>query len=103
MAEPRPADKKQQDLIDEFYNSQRKQLALILASKTARYLLATQGIESKEGLDEETLNRWQAYLADPHKEHPYLKKWFDLVARHAGADELRTRRRRVPGRGAEGQ
>src|SRR6185295_818719 len=81
--------KKQQQVLEDFYDAQRKQVATLLANRTARYLLAIQGVESKDGLDQETLGRWRTYLADPKKEHPYLNKWFELAARKAGADELR--------------
>ncbi len=81
--------RQQQQVIDDFYDAQRHQLSFLLASRTSRYLLAVQGVESKDGLDGETLDRWRAYLAEPKKEHPFLDKWFALVARKADADELR--------------
>src|SRR5205807_1247190 len=81
--------KQQQQVLDDFYDAQRHQLSFLLASRTARYLLAVQGIERQDGLDAETLERWRAYLSEPKKEHPFLDQWFALAARHAGADELR--------------
>lgn len=66
----------QQAVIDKFYERQRKELAEILAAGTARYLLATRKLESGDTLDKTTLERWEKYLADPKKDHPYLKKWF---------------------------
>jgi mono/diheme cytochrome c family protein len=81
--------KKQQDAITDFYRTQRNLLATVLASRTARYVLAAQGVEGKEGLDEETVERWRRYLADPHKQHPYLTRWFDLVSKGAPPEELR--------------
>jgi mono/diheme cytochrome c family protein len=81
--------KKQQQVLEDFYDAQRRQIATLLADRTARYLLAVQAVESSDGLDRETLERWRTYLADPKKEHPYLNKWFELVERKAGADELR--------------
>ncbi len=80
---------KQQTLIDRFYDTQREQIAEILASETARYLLATRKLDSGEGLDAETLKRWTAYLADPQKDHPFLKNWFGLVAKAAPEADLR--------------
>jgi mono/diheme cytochrome c family protein/cytochrome c553 len=81
--------KKQQEAIDDFYRTQRATLSLALASRTARYLLAAQGIDKKDGLDEETLERWRRYLAQPRKEHPFLEKWSGLVEKNAPPDELR--------------
>jgi mono/diheme cytochrome c family protein len=81
--------KQQQQVIEDFYDAQRRQLSFFLASRTARYLLVVQGVEAKDGLDEETLERWRKYLEDPKKEHTYLNRWFELVAKHASADELR--------------
>ena len=37
------------------------------------------------GLDAEILGRWVSYLKDPKKDHPYLKQWYDMVARGPGA------------------
>jgi hypothetical protein len=87
------------ELIDEFVEKQNLQLARISAEKTARYLAAAWEIQRGERnavalaterrLDEETLLRWADYLKDPEKEHPYLKGWFELLGRNAGADEMR--------------
>jgi hypothetical protein len=66
----------QQAIIDKFYERQRLELAEVLASQTARYMLATRKLETAEGLDKTTLERWEKYLSDPKKDHPYLKQWF---------------------------
>lgn len=81
--------KKQQETIDEFYKAQRQQLGAILASRTARYLLAAQGVDSADGLDEETVERWRQYLKRPRREYAFLDKWMDLVAKGAPAEALR--------------
>jgi mono/diheme cytochrome c family protein len=81
--------KKQQQVIDQFYRTQQEQLARILASRTSRYLLAAAEIDSKDGLDEETLERWRNYLKEPRKDHPFLAKWLELVGRKAPAEEMR--------------
>jgi len=78
----------QKKAIDDFISTQSAQLSEILASDTARYMLAAQGTGSTEGLDTETVERWKRYLSKPQKDHPYLKTWFDLVARNASEDEL---------------
>jgi mono/diheme cytochrome c family protein len=81
------AYKKQDDLIHkkekelkEFVETQSAQLGLILASETARYLLASgrPASDPVEGpvLDAETLARWTRYLAEPDKQHPFLKDWY---------------------------
>lgn len=66
----------QQAVIDRFYDRQREDLAEILASQTARYMLAASKVIPSDGLDEETLKRWTKYLSSPDKGHPYLKSWF---------------------------
>jgi mono/diheme cytochrome c family protein len=90
-------EKKEKEL-KEYVDAQSAQLGLILASETARYLLASgQPLsEVKEAtavpmldhpmldhpmldhpaLDRGTLARWTKYLADPEKQHPFLKDWY---------------------------
>jgi mono/diheme cytochrome c family protein len=64
---------KQEAAIKEFAQTQSTQLAEILASKTAQYMLASCKLAPSDGLDSETLERWTKYLNNPEKEHPYLK------------------------------
>ena len=71
---------KQQAVLDRFFETQREQVAEILASQTARYLLASRQLGPSEVLDKETLARWTKYLSDPKKDHPFLKKWFTLTS-----------------------
>jgi hypothetical protein len=70
--------------IREFLLDQGKQLSLILARGTARYLTAIRDAGGnpnwkrtarKQGLDLETLLRWKKYLDRPQHEHPFLKDW----------------------------
>jgi len=81
------AQKKKVDALQEILNDhlpdQTKQLTDLLARDTARYLVAVwKDDKEPAGLDVETLARWKKYLADTHKEHPYLKPWYDLLATH---------------------
>ncbi len=73
------ADKEKE--LEQFEETQARQLADILATKTERFLLAAQKIGPADGLDQKTLEHWKKYLKDPKKEHPFLKPWFDAVAR----------------------
>ncbi len=83
------AEKKGQ--IRDLLYGQASQLAEVLAQQTALYLRAARRVLGPERmtveqaagkLDQETLRRWVKYLADPEKDHPYLKGWID-----AGFDE----------------
>ena len=52
--------------------------------------MASRGLAATDGLDDETLEKWRKYLQTPRKDHPFLKKWYELVA--AGADEAALRK-----------
>jgi mono/diheme cytochrome c family protein len=74
-------EKKEKE-IKEYVDAQSAQLGLVLASETARYLLAS-GQPANEvkaattaALDPGTLARWTKYLATPDKQHPFLKDWY---------------------------
>jgi mono/diheme cytochrome c family protein len=77
--------KKKEAELKAFVDSQSEQLGEILASQTARYLLASGKTPDTPdaSLDQETLARWTKYLADPEKQHPFLKDWYAAVD-HAG-------------------
>jgi hypothetical protein len=64
-----------QKQIDQFVARQARDLADILAVKTARFLMAAAKLAPADGLDPETLKRWQSYLGRKTREHPFLKKW----------------------------
>jgi hypothetical protein len=77
----------QEALIADYIRKQSDQLGEILASSSAKYLKAAAQVKNNgvsvasaasEGkLDQETLERWVAYLATPAMEHPFLKNWVD--------------------------
>jgi hypothetical protein len=74
------AYKKQEALIQkkekelkEYVDAQSAQLGLVLASQTARYMLAP---AKDPALDQDTLSRWTKYLTSPEKQHPFLKDWY---------------------------
>ncbi len=79
---------KQQTLLDRFYDTQRDQLGEVLASRTADYMLATRGLRSADGLDAESFKRFTTYLSEPRKDHPFLKRWFELAGRNGSAAEF---------------
>ncbi len=64
--------KKEKELKD-YVDAQSAELVLVLASQTARYMLAA---PKDPALDEETQARWIKYLATPEKQHPFLKDWY---------------------------
>ncbi len=66
----------QKSIVDRFFDQQRIELAEIFAAQTARYLLAAPKVDSAAGLDAELVGRWSKYLAEPRKDHPFLKPWF---------------------------
>jgi hypothetical protein len=78
----------QEKALKDFVARQGDELAGILAEKTARFLMAARKLEPAEGLDPETLTRWEKYLAKQDREHPYLKRWDELAARNASPDEF---------------
>ncbi|HUQ95375.1 MAG TPA: PSD1 and planctomycete cytochrome C domain-containing protein [Bryobacteraceae bacterium] len=80
--------------IDDFLQAQQKSLVDALARNTARYMLAAWKMErgetpDKTRLDEETLQRWVAYLKLPNKEHPYMSSWFQLMAKSPTEDQVK--------------
>jgi hypothetical protein len=87
-----------QEQIDDFVRLRSVELGEMLVFDTSRYLTAAwDKLHDKEpamaGLDAEILGRWVSYLKDPKKDHPYLKQWYDMVARGPGAvsrEELQT-------------
>jgi hypothetical protein len=80
--------------VNEFVLSQQRALVDALARNTARYMMAAWKLDrgekaDEEGLDEETLKRWRAYLKDRDKEHPYLKPWYDVMATNPSEEQVR--------------
>jgi uncharacterized protein DUF1553/uncharacterized protein DUF1549 len=75
--------------LKDFISQQTVALGDILASQTARYMLASRKLAPADGLDAETLERWTKYLATTtQRKHQYLKPWQDLVARNASPKEF---------------
>ena len=54
-------------------------------------MLAAQAGDKKDGLDEETLERWRRYLGHARKEHPFLDKWSGLMEKNARPANSRRR------------
>jgi mono/diheme cytochrome c family protein len=79
---------KLQSRLNDFIAEQTGQLGGILASQTARFLLASRRLAPTGDLDRETLDRMTAYLANPRKDHPFLKRWFELAAQSAAPEEF---------------
>jgi hypothetical protein len=78
---------------------QSGQLSEILAGHTAEYIesawrvlgpehATARTVAEERQLDAETLARWITYLKDTEKEHPYLKPWYQMLARGASAEEV---------------
>ncbi len=64
-----------------FQDEQAMIVAAMLAARTSDYAAAVDGTRGVDGLDAETLKRWQEFL-DPAKkhDHPYLDNWRDTGA-----------------------
>lgn len=77
--------------LKEFLKRETAQVGDILAGQISRYLLAAVRTQlnrpQAEKLDPVALDRWLIYLKGT-KEHSYLKRWDELVARHAPDAEL---------------
>jgi mono/diheme cytochrome c family protein len=68
--------KKETELKD-FVDVQSAQLGLVFAWETAHYLLAAvKDAPADPALDQGTLARWKKYLAEPEKQHSFLKNWY---------------------------
>ena len=65
--------------LKDFVKGQADLLSLVLASRTADYLLATRG-GSDTGLDAETLEKWKKYLKTNERDHPFLNEWSNLAS-----------------------
>ncbi len=92
--------KEQEAAIKEFVEQATMEVTTTLARQTARFLMAFRKVQlanprpspakvaEEEKLDAETLIRWGRYLIQPRKiEYPFLKPWFDLMARGGGSVE----------------
>jgi mono/diheme cytochrome c family protein len=79
---------KLQERLKSFTDEQTDQLGGILAGQTARFLLASRKLAPDTDLDRETLERMTQYLSSSQKEHPFLKRWFELAAKNAPQAEF---------------
>jgi mono/diheme cytochrome c family protein len=75
-----------QKALDDFVAAQSQQLAEILAAQSSRYMLAASGKGPKDGLDQETIDKWKGYLNRPKIDHPYLKDWLAAKDRKQADD-----------------
>ncbi|MDQ6664247.1 MAG: PSD1 and planctomycete cytochrome C domain-containing protein, partial [Acidobacteriota bacterium] len=93
----------QKNAIDDFVQKQSTELGEILAAKTSRYLMAawdtiiTSATAAKsdiaktaieEKLEPASLDRWIVYLKTPARDHPFLKRWDELLASKASRDQV---------------
>ncbi len=74
--------------LKDFYDTQSRLAGEMLASQTARYLMATQGYGDKAALDAETLTRWSKYVASERLYHPFLDDFRALVKARAPEAQL---------------
>jgi len=90
-----------QKLLDEFLDTERKQLAQSLVFQTSKYMVAAWRVtgEPKENLafvaedaklDYELLDRWVRFLAKPPKFYPYLTDWQKMIK--AGGTEAEAKK-----------
>jgi len=84
-AQKKKAEAKEEDL-KKFVETQSRQLADILATQTADYMLAVSEDADGSKLDQPTLARWKNYLANRKTDHPYLDGWHSAKT---GADRRR--------------
>jgi hypothetical protein len=74
--------------IKDFYDNQSRILGEVLASQTAAYLMAGQGIGDASQLDTETVARWEKYVASERLYHPFLNQFRLLLKAKAPQEEL---------------
>jgi cytochrome c553 len=98
--EYKAAEKKLKDkekLLEEFAETESRQLAETLAMQASNYMRAAwrvQGepkedvwrVANREKLDYELFDRWVKFLAKPPKYYPYLSKWQEMV-KEGGSEE----------------
>ena len=80
----------QKNAIDDFVQKHSTELTELLAAKTSRYMMAAWDVIERRHagrggvkLDDTTLKRWVAYLKTPGRDHKFLDRWDELVAKHA--------------------
>jgi hypothetical protein len=80
----------QEESIKKALDIERKVVVARLAKQTALYLMAARERAETSGLDQETLERFRAYLSATDKSHPFLADSDRLYATGAGEVELRS-------------
>ena len=89
-----------QKLLNEFLETESRQLGETLALHTAKYMQAAWRVTGEpkeprgrvvdqEKLDFELFDRWIAFLAKPPRFYPYLKDWQAMIARGGTASEAK--------------
>jgi cytochrome c553 len=89
-----------QKLLNEFLDTESRQLGETLALQTSKYLQAAWRVTGEpkdpvgrvvdqEKLDYELFDRWIAFLAKPPRFYPYLKDWQEMIKRGGTAEEAR--------------
>src|SRR5215471_396269 len=92
---------KKEDLLDDFMQTESKQLAQSLALQASKYMAAAWRVTGepkedvakvvdKEKLDYELFDRWLKFLAKPPRFYPYLTKWQEMVKSGGSASEAQT-------------
>lgn len=93
--------------IREFEDKQNNMLTEILMQQTSRYMVAAWQVISgtnRDGarkvtdvaaaaatnkLDPEILDKWVKYLRKPEKDHPYLKRWYEVTGGHPAPEQVK--------------
>ncbi len=83
------SDDKQAEL-KRFLENQTAIVLDIFAAQTADYLMAVWKQETPADLDAEVLARWNAFLKEPKKDHPFFAPWFALKPTAPEAEVRRT-------------
>jgi cytochrome c553 len=89
-----------QKLLNEFLETESRQLGETLALHTSKYVQAAWKVTGEpkdpigrvvdqEKLDFELFDRWIAFLAKPPRFYPYLKDWQEMIKRGGTANEAK--------------
>jgi mono/diheme cytochrome c family protein/cytochrome c553 len=92
--------KNKEKLLNEFMETESRQLSETLALQAARYMRGAwkvQGtpkediatVAAREKLDFELFSRWAKFLAKPPKFYPFLTKWQEMVKEGGTEDDAR--------------
>ena len=92
--------KNKEKLLNEFMETESRQLAETLALQSARYMRAAWKVlgepkeeiavaAGREKVDFELLSRWVKFLAKPPKFYPFLTKWQEMVKEGGSEDDAK--------------